>query len=365
MANIFFGRGKKKTLVVESSDMGLRALSLEVTEESITIEKSFFSAWSLFLSQTEDDFTANLDTVMKSLTSYCSPKEYAVVYCCGDSSNWNQWTQTGVIEDEEELEEYLLAKKIMRDQDVWISEASILGPSISEEKECQDVMVQMIRSQVAQIAMDTLEEAGYELEAIEFLPNTFSSFYDYYCEEGRTNTDALISIGWETSVLNIFHENQVRFSYCLNFRLSDYVILIMQKMQLDETSAMQIVYGELFEVVINGSDSQSNIMPQIIDEVRVELNCLIDEIQRAFAFYITKVVEWKIENIERIIFMGIELRIEPIYEYLKSQLRIPTVKIDPMNNVEYSVEAASRIENDNSKDILATSFGLALRYVSS
>ena len=42
MANIFFGRGKKKTLVIESSDMGLRALSLEVTEESITIEKSFF-----------------------------------------------------------------------------------------------------------------------------------------------------------------------------------------------------------------------------------------------------------------------------------------------------------------------------------
>ena len=55
--------------------------------------------------------------------------------------------KTGIIEDEEELEEYLLAKKIMRNQDVWISEASILGPSISEEKDCQDVMVQMIRSQ--------------------------------------------------------------------------------------------------------------------------------------------------------------------------------------------------------------------------
>ena len=50
MANIFFGRGKKKTLVIESSDMGLRALSLEVTEESITIEKSFFfSLVSLFI----------------------------------------------------------------------------------------------------------------------------------------------------------------------------------------------------------------------------------------------------------------------------------------------------------------------------
>lgn len=365
MANIFFGRGKKKTLVIESSDMGLRALSLEVTEESITIEKSFFSPWSFFLSQTEEDFTANLDTVMQSLANYCSPKEYSVVYCCGDSSNWNQWTQTGVIEDEEELEEFLLSRKIMRDQEVWISEASILGSSISEEKECQDVMVQMIKSQIAQLVMDTIEEAGYELEAIEFLPNAFSSFYDYYCEEGRTNTDALISLGWETSVLNIFHENQVRFSYCLNFRLSDYVVLIMQKMQLDEASAIEIVYSELFEVVINGAESQSNIMPQIIDEVRVELDCLIDEIQRAFAFYVTKVVEWKIESVERIIFMGIEIRIDAIFEYLNSQLRIPASKIDPMNNVEYSAEAASRIENDNSKDILTTSFGLALRYISS
>ena len=211
MANIFFGRGKKKTLVIESSDMGLKALSLEVSEESISIEKSFFSPWSLFLSQTEDDFSANLDTVMKSLTSYCAPKEYSVVYCCGDSSNLNQWTQTGIIEDEEELEEFLLSRKIMRDQNVWISEASILGASISDEKECQDVMVQMIKSQVAQLAMDTIEEAGYELEAIEFLPNAFSSFYDYYCEEGRTNTDALMSLGWETSVLNIFYDIPLLF----------------------------------------------------------------------------------------------------------------------------------------------------------
>jgi len=54
MANIFFGRGKKKTLVIESSDMGLKALSLEVSEESISIEKSFFSPWSLFLSQNQE-----------------------------------------------------------------------------------------------------------------------------------------------------------------------------------------------------------------------------------------------------------------------------------------------------------------------
>ena len=59
-------------------------------------------------------------------------------------------------------------------------------------------------------------------------------------------------------------------------------------MQLDEANAIEIVYSELFEVVINGAESQSNIMPQIIDEVRVELDCLIDEIQRAFAFYVTK-----------------------------------------------------------------------------
>ena len=140
---------------------------------------------------------------------------------------------------------------------------------------------------------------------------------------------------------------------------------VMQKMQLDEASAMAIVYGELFEVVLNGSESQSSIMPQIIDEVRVELDCLIDEIQRAFAFYITKVVEWKVESIERVIFMGVELRIDAIFEYLNSHLSIPVAKIDPMNNVEYSVEAASRIEKDNSKDILTTSFGLALRYISS
>ena len=365
MANIFFGRGKKKTLVIESSDMGLRALGLEVTEESITINKSFFSPWSLFLSQTEEDFAANLNTVMKSLRTYCSPKEYSVVYCCGDSSNWNQWTQTGIIEDEEELEEFLLARKIIRDQEAWISEASILGPSISEEKECQDVIIQMIKSQVAQLAMDTIEEAGYELEAIDFLPNSFTSFYDYYCEDGRTNTDALISLGWETSVLSIFNDNQLRFSYCLNFRLSDYVVLIMQKMQLDEASAIEIVYGELFDVALKGSTSESNIMPQIIDEVKVELDCLIDEIRRVFAFYITKVVEWKIENIERIVFMGVETRIEAIYDHLNFCFQMPMTKIDPMNNVEYSVEAATRIEKDNSKDILTTSFGLALRYAGS
>lgn len=365
MANIFFGRGKKKTLVVESSNIGLRAIGLEVTEDSITIEKAYYSSWSLFLSQTPDDFSAKLSTVMKSLASYCSPKEYSVVYCCSDSNNWNHWAQTALIEDEEELEEYLISKKIIRDPELWISDSMILGNSISSEKESIDVLVQMVKSENAQLVMDILEESGYELEAIEFLPNALISFYEYYCDENRTNHDAIISIGWENSVVSIFHDNQLRFSYFLNFRLSDFTVLLIQKMQLDESTAMDIVKSELFDVVLGDQANNRDLMPQILDEVKLELEFLQDELKRVFAFYVTKVMEWKIEGIERVVFAGHEVNMNSLHNFISTQISVPSVTISPIDNVDYSAEVSSKLEGSDSSQFLNNTFGLSLRHIGS
>lgn len=362
MANIFFGRGKKKTLVVESSDMGLRAIGLNVTDQSIEVSKAFFSPWSLFLSQSQDEFYTKLSTVIKSLVSYCPQKEFSVVYCCSDSSNWNHWVQTANME-EEELDEYLLSKKIIRDPEVWISDTNILGNSVSEEKQGLDVMVQMVKSEIAQLVMDSLEEAGYELEAIEFVPNSLISFYEYYCEEGRSNHDVILSIGWENSMISIFHNAQLRFSYFLNFRLRDFVVLLMQKMQLDEVSAKTIVREELFDVILSGKPNTSEIMPEVLEEVGIELKFVIDELNRVFAFYVTNVMEWKIEGVERIIFSGTEVKIKSLQDYFSGQLALPISTLEPMANVEFTDEAHARIQKNKSTEFLWNTFGLALRHI--
>jgi len=364
MANIFFGRGKKEKLIVECSNIGLRALQLVVTEEEeMVIEKAFFAPWSYFLPQTEDDFLANFDTILKSLSAYCPPKQYSVYFCASDPSNYDRWIQTSKIEDEEELEEYLLGKKVMKSEENWNSEAIILGDSVSELKSAQDVLMHAHKRDFAQNCMDSLEDQGYELEALDFPTQGLAAYYDFYLEEGRPAHDVMISIGWENSILAIFHDGKLRFSHHLNFRLCDFMVLIKDKMQLDEQTATSITRNELFDVVLAGAASSSGLMEEITDEVKEELEYLLDEIKRLFAFYVARVIEWKIEGIERIMFFGIEARIEALYNYLASAFTVPCNRIIPLDSMNYSEEARARIEKEGSIEHLVNAFGLALRHL--
>ena len=75
------------------------------------------------------------------------------------------------------LRSFYYHEKLCVDKSLDFGGIDIGFEGISEEKECQDVMVQMIKSQIAQLVMDTIEEAGYELEAIEFFYPTHSALF--------------------------------------------------------------------------------------------------------------------------------------------------------------------------------------------
>ena len=363
MANIFFGKGKKQQIVVDASRLGLKVLQLLVEEDSIKIEKVFYAPWSFYLSETEDDFLANLDTVLKSLTSSFPGKQHSVIFCFSDPSNLTRWYQTSVIEDEEELEEYLLGKKVMRSQEEYHSDFIVAGESISDIKKAQDVLIHSVHGYLSQNVMDAFEERGFELETLDFPVNAQTSFYEYFCEEGRTPHDAMISIGWETSSLSIFCNNEIRFTHYLNFRLCEFSELLMHKMQIDEGTAQHIVRTDLFEVLLNNGTSQYPIPEDCLTEIKEELAYLVNEIERVFAFYVARVLEWKIERVERIIYAGMETYIDPLHTYLSSYFKVPSSTISPITSLGFSSEAQMKMDEHGCYEHFNTALGIFLRHL--
>ncbi len=362
MANIFFGRGKKKRLIAEASRMGLRGLSLESDGERLVVDKAVVLSWPHHLSQSPDEFSQALESMTQSLAEQFSPKQHTVVFCASDASNFDRYVQTPVIEDEEELEEFLQGRKIMN-QEENLSDIHRVGPSVTELKTSQDLLIHSVNKNLAQAVMDVIEDAGYELEALEFPANAMSAHYDYFCTEGRTDQDAMVSIGWEISHLSIFREGQLAFSHFLNFRLVDFVELLMRKLELDEDTAKTLTRDDLLQVLLEGKESRYTYPEDVLAEVRTELEYLADELKRAMAFYVSRVMEWKIEGIERLIFSGIETEIGPLYNYLASGFPVPATSVKPVSQVELSDQVCAKLQGVAAREELTLSLGLGLRYI--
>ncbi|PCJ18746.1 MAG: hypothetical protein COB02_09950 [Candidatus Cloacimonadota bacterium] len=343
MANIFFGRGKREKLIVEVCSNGLRALKLSKEEDS-KIESVFLAAWPYRLAKEEEDFVDQLKKSLKSLAAQFSPKQHSVIVCATDHSNRQKFFQTVVIEDEEELEDFLLTKKIMPNEEDFVSEVHLIGKSISEIKNSQDILIQSVFRFPAQDAMDALEELGYELDSLEYSSNSLAPYYEAYYDEDSKSHDVLLSMDWETCIYNVYYQGELRFSHCIAFNLSSFVDLIIQKMELDENSAMLLVQDELFSFVLKDKPSQYDIPEDVVNEIKAELEYLKTELDRCKAFYISRVLEWKIENISKIICTGILAEIPVLVDYIKDNLDIPVTSYKPVEQMNLSEEVEAKLK---------------------
>jgi Tfp pilus assembly PilM family ATPase len=363
MANIFFGRGKRDHLVVEISRMGLRLLSLAMEEEKIQITNGAYFWWTYSLLESETEFQEVLEKTMRQVINQFPPKQFSVIFCVSDFHNQQRFVQTGVIEDEEELESFLLSKKYMPDSEKYLSDMTVTGNSVSELKKSQDVMIYSIPKDLAQTVMDSLEEAGYELEALEYPSNQLVSFYDYLCQEGRTAHDMVISMDWELSTVSFFYEGELRFSHFLSYRLYDLVDVLVKKAQLDEKQAISIVKDKFFPALFKEAEA-SEISQEILEHAGEELACFMDELLRTVAFYCCRTMEFKMEQVGRIIFCGLERNIEPLKNYIcESFVGIPHSSIDVWEYVSMSDELKARFDKEDWYEPLRSTVGLGMRYL--
>lgn len=343
MANIFFGRRKREQLIVEICSNGIRALKLSNDEDS-TIQSVFLSAWPYRLSKEEEDFTDQLTKSLKTLAVQFPPKQHSVVVCSTDHSNRQRFIQTAIIEDEEELEDFLLTKKIIPNEDDFISEVHVIGTSISEVKKSQDVLIQSVFRFPAQDTMDALEELGYELESLEYATNSLAPYYEAYYDEESESHDVVLAMDWETCIYNVYYHGELRFSHCIPFKMSSFVELIIAKMELDENSSILLVQNNLFAHVLNNEPCPHEIPQDIVDEIKAEVVYLKHELEKCRAFYISRAMEWKIEDVSKIICTGLLAEIPVLVEKIKEDLNIPVTSYKPVEEMALTDEVEAKLK---------------------
>lgn len=361
MANIFFGRGKKDHLIIDLSLTGMRGLTLGENLEEVSIDKAYEVRWPYHLSKSPEDFEAKLNEVIKSFASYFPPRQYLVTFCSTEPSNRERFVQLQMIDDEEEMEEFLLSKKLMKNQNEFLSDIHVIGPSISEIKSSQDILIHSCSRELPQYVMDTLEETGYELEALEFPSNSLSYIHNLLCEPKDGSLDAVIYIGWEISMISIFHGETRRFSHMLNFRFMDFLKRMIDKLNIDEEFARALIQEELFDVVLGGKPGKVQYPEDFLNEVREEIAYLKDELKRVLAFCLTRVLEYKVENVDRIFFVGIEGRIQTFYNNIAGSFPIHSKSILPIDEINLSEEVKAKIVDVHRRDSFSVCLGLALR----
>jgi Tfp pilus assembly PilM family ATPase len=360
MANIFFGRGKREQLTIEVCSNGIRALKLSKDEDS-TIQSVFLSAWPYRFSKEEEDFTDQLAKSLKPLAAQFPPKQHSVVVCSTDHSNRQRFIQTAIIEDEDELEDFLLTKKIIPSEDDYISEVHVVGPSISEIKKSQDVLIQSVFRFPAQDTMDALEELGYELESLEYPTNSLAPYYENYYDEGSEAHDVVLAMDWETCIYNVYHHGELRFSYCIPFKMSKFVELIIAKMQLDENSSILLVQNNLFNHVIKNEPCPHEIPEDIVEEIKEEVEFLKHELDKCRAFYISRALEWKIEDVSKVICTGLLAEIPVLVEQIKESLSIPVTTYKPVEEMTLTEEVEAKLKGGLHYQFNCV-LGLALAY---
>lgn len=349
---------------MEFSRLGLRVVAVSREAEIITLSSALFYPWSYYLIKTEDEFYASLEKIMRSVVAEFPPKQHTVIICFADEENLLRFTQTSVIEDDEELEEFLLGKKIMPDTNNYISDMQVCGTSISELKKTQDVIVSSTPRKFCQGFMDMLEELGYELEALDYPANALSTIYENFCVEVADKHEILISLGWENSVFSIYFNGSLRFSHYLNFRFYDFVNLLIGHMQMSEEQAKSFVEKEFFPVFFKEKHSEIALNDDVINESSNWLSFLLNEIKTLQAFYITKIMEWKIEKLDNLYFTGMEQNYPVLCKYISdSMIGMPVRKVRVFEHIQMPEELQAKIVADNSEYMLSSAICLALRHL--
>jgi Tfp pilus assembly PilM family ATPase len=212
--------------------------------------------------------------------------------------------------------------------------------------------------------MDVLEELGYELEALDYPCNAMTAVYENFCElEEDDKHDVLISLGWETSVISIYFNGALRFSHYLNFRFYDFVSLLVGQMQMGEDQARIFVESEFFPVFFKEKQSEVPLNDDVLNETGNLLSFLLDEIKRAIAFYVTKTMEWKIEKIDRLYFMGMEFAYPSLRKYISDfMIGVPVRTVRLFDHIKMPDELKAKIEAEKSENFLSGTVSLALRH---
>ena len=139
--------------------------------------------------------------------------------------------------------------------------------------------------------------------------------------------------------------------------------LMVEKLSIDSDFARELIQDEIFDVLLNGKEGRVQYPEDLLTEIREELDYLIDELKRTLVYYSARVVEWKIEGIDRIFFMGTEARIEPFYNLIASSFPIPSKKVLPIEEIPFSDEVGARVPQGPQRDEFTIGFGLALRHL--
>jgi Tfp pilus assembly PilM family ATPase len=367
MANIFFGRGKREKLLIETSRMGMRVISMSMVEENIQINKALNFWWSGNIYKTPEDYEQEIEKALRSISAEFPPKQHSVVYCHTDADNTQRFVQTAVIEDEEELEEFLFSKKMMPDATKYLSDMYVSGPSISDFKKSQDVMVYSMRKDFAQPVMDTLEDLGYELEALEFPANSLSGVYEYLVDEdSQTENDVLINIGWDHTSVGFFHNGELRMGHYLSFGLRWFVDILVNKLQMEEQQALTYVMGEFFPVLFREAAPTMEIPEDLLEAAGEELVTFLDELQRLIGFYKSNVMEFKVENIGRFVFTGLEVQMPQLQKYVTDYfIGIPAVEVGLFDFLTFPDEVKSKWDAEGMAYWMHVPVGLAIRNLES
>ena len=154
-----------------------------------------------------------------------------------------------------------------------------------------------------------------------------------------------------------------RFSHMLNFRLLDFLKRIVEKLNVDEDFARDLIEKELFDVVLAGKASKIQYPEDFLHEVREEIAYLKDELKRVLAFCYARVLEWKVDSVNRIFFVGVEGRIKSFYNDIATTFPIYSKSIFPVSEVSISEEAGAKITDVHRRDSLTIGLGLALRHI--
>ncbi len=361
MPNFLLKRGKKEKLIVEVSATGMRAVQMIRDENVPKVVNAFCQSWPHRLILSEDEFAGRLEKVVQELSLVFPPKQHSVVFCCTDATNMERIVQGPVIEDEEELEEWLLQKKVMPSQDDYISDFSVMGDSLSEFKKSQDILVRSVSKKVAQVAMDALEEGGYELEALEYPSNVLNSLHGLWFPDSGQEHEIMFHIGPEISVMAFYLNGVPRFSHVLNFSLMSYLDHLIEKAGMEPEMARKFILEGILPVLYDGAPNP--IDEESIQPIRNDFQWLVAEIQRVSSYYYCRVLEWQGIRANRVLCSGLEAYSPGFQQVLRDQLQTSVDAFSLMESVGASEDIAARLGMDQWGSVILWATGLGTRYM--
>lgn len=344
------------------STTGVRVLRVGMEGETPHVYKAWCSNWPHRLSRTEEDFTAHLGKVVKEMQNLFAPKAHSVVFMASDASNQQKLVQTAPMEDEDELEEFLISKKHYPDPENYLSDNLVLGSTVSEVKKSQDILVRTVSKQIAQTGMDALEQGGYELEGLEFAPNAIDAVYGLWFPESGLEQELVMHVSPEAVYLNFYWNGALRFGHTISLSQVNWLDMLFEKGQIEFDKSLKWLKGDLFASFFPAQNVYK-LPEDLFLGFKAEFEWLVEEIYRSVSFYLCRVLEFQAPLLHRIILTGQEQRSSEFIELLRQRFGCSVEVFSILENMGVSADIQSRMAWDAWGSEVLLGMGLGTRYM--